>query len=203
MSLGDFILRQRRELDLCRSAASPSSSAAIPPRRALLHTHCHRKQAGSAAELRCLSALGLQVEEMDTGCCGMAGAFGFERDHAPVSQAIAGLKLLPAIRSAEASSMLISDGFSCRQQIAQNLPRRMLHTAQALELRLRELRGQPLAGPNPEYTLDPSAFAVPLSTGAESQSRRRFQLRYWLPVAVLALGATAFASQWLLSRRKS
>jgi FAD/FMN-containing dehydrogenase/Fe-S oxidoreductase len=108
----------------------------VPPRlsgRALLHGHCHQKALiGVDAEARVLAATGLDVEVLDAGCCGMAGSFGFERDHYDVSVAVGERALLPAVRAAAADTVLVADGFSCREQIAQTTGRATLHLADIL-----------------------------------------------------------------------
>ncbi len=108
------------------------------PGKALLHAHCHHKAIASAksdaALLRRIE--GLEVTELDAGCCGMAGAFGYAADHYEISCQIAGRRLVPAITGATADTLLISDGFSCRSQIAHLCPgRRPLHIAQVLNRR--------------------------------------------------------------------
>ena len=83
-------------------------------------------------EVALLTATGANVRLLDSGCCGMAGPFGFEKDKFSVSQALAERVLLPAIRSASAETILVSDGFSCREQIKQNTPRQAVHLAEVL-----------------------------------------------------------------------
>lgn len=103
--------------------------------RALVHGHCHHKaimKVDCDAEL--FDKLGLDFEILDAGCCGMAGAFGFERDHYNVSIACGERVLLPRVRSASAETLIIADGFSCREQIRQTTNRRPLHTAQVLQM---------------------------------------------------------------------
>ena len=103
--------------------------------RAILHGHCHQKAiAGLDAETTLLSrAQGLDLQVLDAGCCGMAGPFGYEREHYAVSKACAERVLIPAIRESGPDTILIADGFSCRAQIRQFCPdRRPLHLAQVL-----------------------------------------------------------------------
>jgi Fe-S oxidoreductase len=105
------------------------------PRHAIVHGHCHHKALMKmSAEENVLERLGLDCEFPDTGCCGMAGAFGFEKNHYDVSIACGERVLLPAVRDADPETLIIADGFSCREQIAQTTPRRALHLAQVLEL---------------------------------------------------------------------
>ncbi|MGB8647735.1 MAG: FAD-binding and (Fe-S)-binding domain-containing protein, partial [Anaerolineae bacterium] len=96
------------------------------PRQALVHGHCHHKAVmGMKAENAVLSKLGLDYQLLDSGCCGMAGAFGFERgDHYDVSIKAGERVLLPAVRGAARDTLIIADGFSCREQIAQTTNRR-------------------------------------------------------------------------------
>ena len=95
--------------------------------------HCHQKAANKMAdELALLRMTGANVTLLDSGCCGMAGPFGFEAGKFEVSQTLANRVLLPAVRAAAPATLLVSNGFSCREQIAQNSPRRALHTAEVL-----------------------------------------------------------------------
>lgn len=89
-----------------------------------------------AADERLLAGMGLQAELLDAGCCGMAGAFGFDRRHYDVSMQVGELALLPAVRAAPPDTLLIADGFSCREQIAQSTGRRAFHTAEMLRMGL-------------------------------------------------------------------
>jgi len=82
--------------------------------------------------MQLLAATGAEVQLLDSGCCGMAGPFGFERDKFAVSQQLAERGLLPAVRAADSETILVADGFSCREQIAQNSTHRALHLAEVL-----------------------------------------------------------------------
>jgi Fe-S oxidoreductase len=100
---------------------------------ALLHAHCHQKSlVGTAADTAVLGRLGLDFQMPDTGCCGMAGAFGFEREHYDVSMKIGERALLPAVRKTATDTLVIADGFSCREQILQGTGRRPLHLAEVV-----------------------------------------------------------------------
>jgi FAD/FMN-containing dehydrogenase/Fe-S oxidoreductase len=105
---------------------------------AVLHGHCHQKAlVGMAEEEATLRAIGLAPAQPEPGCCGMAGAFGFERgEHYELSMKIGERALLPAVRAASDDTLLIADGFSCREQISQSTGRRALHLAEVLELTL-------------------------------------------------------------------
>ena len=103
--------------------------------RALLHGHCHQKAiVGMKHETALLAKVpGFQFEELDSGCCGMAGAFGYERDKFELSRALAERVLLPAIRKSGPSTIVIADGFSCRSQLRYFCPETpALHLAQVL-----------------------------------------------------------------------
>jgi Fe-S oxidoreductase len=114
-----------------------------PPRlerRALLHDHCHQKalmKSGDAAPL--LRKMGIDLSVPDTGCCGMAGPFGFEAEKYEVAQAIGERVLLPAVRAATPDTLIVADGFSCREQIQQSTGRRACHTAEVLRLAIATL----------------------------------------------------------------
>jgi Fe-S oxidoreductase len=78
--------------------------------------------------------MGLTIDTPDSGCCGMAGAFGFEAEKFAVSQAIGERVLLPAVRAAAADTLIVADGFSCREQIRQATGRRAMHLAEVIAL---------------------------------------------------------------------
>jgi Fe-S oxidoreductase len=119
-------------------------------RQAIVHGHCHHKAImGMEAETEVLSKLGLDYQVLDSGCCGMAGSFGFEAGHYDVSLAIGEHELLPAIRQADKDTLIIADGFSCREQIAQTTDRQALHLAQILQMALHDGPQGP-AGDYPE-----------------------------------------------------
>jgi Fe-S oxidoreductase len=100
----------------------------------LLHGHCHHKAVfgGPATEIALLRQAGATVELVQAGCCGMAGPFGFESGKFEVSKAIAQDGLLPAVASAGPTTLIVADGFSCREQIAQLGRRRAVHLAEVL-----------------------------------------------------------------------
>jgi len=101
----------------------------------LLHGHCHHKAVfgGPASELVLLRKAGAQVELINSTCCGMAGPFGFEKGKFEVSKAIANLDLLPAIEAATPDTVIVADGFSCREQISHLAHRPSLHFAEVLD----------------------------------------------------------------------
>jgi FAD/FMN-containing dehydrogenase/Fe-S oxidoreductase len=108
-------------------------------RKALVHAHCHHRAIMSFdAEQGLLRRLGLDFETLDSGCCGMAGGFGFEAEHYDVSMRAGQRILLPAVRCASPDTLVIADGFSCREQIAQAAGREALHVAEVLEMAMRQ-----------------------------------------------------------------
>jgi Fe-S oxidoreductase len=100
----------------------------------LLHGHCHHKAVfgGPMSEIAVLRKAGATVEMIQAGCCGMAGPFGFEADKFEVSKAIAREGLLPSVQSAGPQTLIVADGFSCREQIAQLADREAMHFAEVL-----------------------------------------------------------------------
>ncbi len=100
----------------------------------LIHGHCHHKAVfgGPASEIALLRQAGATVESIQAGCCGMAGPFGFEASKFEVSKAIAQDGLLPAVESAGPMTILVADGFSCREQIDQLGHKQALHFAEVL-----------------------------------------------------------------------
>jgi FAD/FMN-containing dehydrogenase/Fe-S oxidoreductase len=109
--------------------------------RALMHGHCHHEAViGIQSEQLLLERLGLEVEAPNAGCCGMAGSFGYEAgDSYRVSMRVGERVLLPAVRAADADTLIVADGFSCRTQIAHGTGRHAMHTAQVLQ---RALNGE-------------------------------------------------------------
>jgi FAD/FMN-containing dehydrogenase/Fe-S oxidoreductase len=112
-----------------------------PPKlagRAIVHGHCHHKAiAKMTSEEALLGKLGLDFEILDSGCCGLAGSFGYEADHYDISMKIGERMLLPAVRAAPEATLVVADGFSCREQIAHATDRRAVHLAEVLQMALR------------------------------------------------------------------
>jgi Fe-S oxidoreductase len=137
--LDEFLLREaeagRASLDL----------GPVEAPTALVHTHCHQKALGQeGATERVLERIpGLEVRTLRSGCCGMAGAFGYEAEHYDISMAMGELDLLPAVRDATPDTWVLAAGVSCRHQIAHGAGRSPLTLAQALEASLKGVSGAP------------------------------------------------------------
>jgi FAD/FMN-containing dehydrogenase/Fe-S oxidoreductase len=109
------------------------------PRAAITQVHCHQHATlGYSAETELLAKAGVDMTALPAGCCGLAGNFGFEREHYEVSQALAERALLPAVRAADDSTVVVADGFSCRTQVAQGSDRTAVHIAEVLAAGLTE-----------------------------------------------------------------
>jgi FAD/FMN-containing dehydrogenase/Fe-S oxidoreductase len=116
---------------------APDWQAPRLERRALVHGHCHQEAVmGMGAEQELYERIGLDFEVLDSGCCGLAGSFGFERDHDQISREIGEQRLMPAVREAPQEALLIVDGFSCRTQIEEMTEGKPLHTAQVIAMGL-------------------------------------------------------------------
>lgn len=121
-TLSEFLLREKVALPELR-------------RKALVQAHCHHKSVMRFdAEEELLRGIGLDLTHPDSGCCGMAGAFGFEKKHYDLSMKVGERVLLPMVREAEADTLIVANGFSCREQIEQTTGRTTLHFAEVLKL---------------------------------------------------------------------
>jgi len=182
LSKQTFLLSEFLEKNVNRNVPLPQLN-----RKALLHGHCHHKSIMKmTAEESLLRRIGIDFQSPAPGCCGMAGSFGFERgtnggtnggtnnDKYEISQAIGELELLPAVRRAPADWLIIADGFSCREQIAQGTNRHALHLAEVLQMAL-----------NP-----PSIAADPYPESALIRQRQT-EVRGSMQRAGLGLGALA------------
>lgn len=108
-------------------------------RKALIHRHCHHKSLfGMSAEEKLISRMGLDAETLDSGCCGLAGSFGYEEHHYDVSMKIGERVLLPRLRAAGPDTLIVSDGFSCREQIMHGTRRHGMHLAEVIQMALRQ-----------------------------------------------------------------
>jgi Fe-S oxidoreductase len=158
------------------------------PRRALIHGHCHHKAIMKmTAEESVLNRMGIHFTVPAPGCCGMAGAFGFEKEKYEISKAIGELELLPAVRQAPTDWLIVADGFSCREQIAQETDRHALHLAEVLQMALREAtetpEGFPMFDPAPQHYPE-DAWVRPHQAAIEKNMKRT-----GLAVAGIAAGA--------------
>jgi Fe-S oxidoreductase len=125
-----------------REKKAPGFKVPVFKARAKVHVHCHHKALFKTDhDKRLLDKMELDYELLDSGCCGMAGYFGYEAgEHYRVGKAAGERVLLPAVRGADAGTLIIADGFSCREQIEQETDRQGLHTAQVLQMALRQER---------------------------------------------------------------
>jgi hypothetical protein len=118
-----------------------------------VHGHCHDKAVlNFDCEKQLLKEMGVELECPDTGCCGMAGGFGFEQEHVGVSLACGERVLLPQVRAAAKETLIVADGFSCREQIRQTTDRKALHLAQVLKMAAASgAEGTPRPYPENDY----------------------------------------------------
>ena len=131
--LEEFILRER---EAGRLPLNFKSNGA----KALLHGHCHQKAlVGTAPTVAALRWAGFEVTEVDSGCCGMAGSFGFEKEHYDLSLAVANRRLVPAVKAADPTVEIVASGISCRQQIEHLTGRKAKHPAELLFERLQKV----------------------------------------------------------------
>jgi FAD/FMN-containing dehydrogenase/Fe-S oxidoreductase len=125
-------------LDEFLAREAPGFKPPALAQRALVHGHCHQKSlAGMKSEMAVLARVeGLRAQELDAGCCGMAGAFGYGAERFDISRAIGERALLPAVRASAADTLVVADGFACREQIRHFcLERKPLHLAQLLNMK--------------------------------------------------------------------
>jgi FAD/FMN-containing dehydrogenase/Fe-S oxidoreductase len=130
-------VRLSRQTVMLSEMLARSTNGWTPPRlngrRVMVQGHCHQKALMTMKdEVALLRATGAEVQVLDSGCCGMAGPFGFEAEKFDVSQTLAERVLLPAVRGSAADDVLVANGFSCREQIKQNTNRRAVHLAEVL-----------------------------------------------------------------------
>jgi Fe-S oxidoreductase len=104
-----------------------------------VHGHCHQKAFDALGAVETVLGLipGLKVETIESSCCGMAGAFGYAANTIDVSKAMGELSLLPAVRKADAGTLIVADGTSCRHQIHDGAGREAIHVARVLAMSLQ------------------------------------------------------------------
>jgi FAD/FMN-containing dehydrogenase/Fe-S oxidoreductase len=154
--------------------------------KAIVQRHCHHHAVmGFKEDQKLLERIGLDVELLDSGCCGMAGSFGFEQgERYQVAIKEGERVLLPRVRQAPDSTFVIADGFSCRTQIEQGSDRRALHLAEVLRLALRDAQGNAPAARRPELA------NVAVQQSGDGARRRGGRVA---TVAVAVVGAAALA----------
>jgi Fe-S oxidoreductase len=167
----------------------PDYKAPQLKRKAIVQGHCHHKAIVRLYdEQATMGKMGLDYRVLNSGCCGMAGAFGFEAEKYEVSMQIGERALLPAVREAEPSTLVMADGFSCREQISQATDRHALHLAEVMKLAID--------GYGPEDgDFRPERIFVEPRLAAQKRSQKRAGF------AVLA-GAAALTALWWISRRR-
>jgi len=190
----DAAIRLSRQTYTLAEALTAVAGGYEPPRlsrRAVVHGHCHQKSVlGFDADQEVLRGAGLDFRILDSGCCGVAGAFGFEKgEKYDVSIAAGERVLLPAIREVDDATVIIADGFSCREQVSHGTGRRALHLAEVLRLALRQGEVDPRLRPEVQHArLGPRELTAPTSAVPALS---------FLVGGILAGGAAA----WYLSRR--
>ncbi|MEW4571396.1 FAD-linked oxidase C-terminal domain-containing protein [Tautonia sp. JC769] len=146
--------------------------------KAILHGHCHHEAImGLEPEMEILGRAGLDFDRLDSGCCGLAGSFGYEPEKYEVSVGAGERVLAPTVREADPMDLVIADGFSCRQQVAHLTDRGALHTAQVLQMALHE-------GPTGSRRPFPEQAYEPLGRWNPTPP--------WAPMAVAAGAALMF-----------
>ena len=151
----------------------------VPPklnRKAVVHGHCqHKAVMHMDAEIAVLKKMGLEMDVLDAGCCGVAGAYGFSKDKYDISVRAGERILLPKVREADDETLIIMDGFSCKEQTQSATDRQGMHLAEVIQMALREGDGG-APGPFPER----HHYSEEVKTGPS-------------PVLVAALGVGALA----------
>jgi FAD/FMN-containing dehydrogenase/Fe-S oxidoreductase len=159
------------------------------PREAIVQGHCHHKAVMRMKEEKSLmEKMQLDHRVLESGCCGMAGAFGYEGDKYEVSVACGERALLPEVRKAAVSSIIVADGFSCKEQIAQQTNRQALHLAEVLSLGLHEKEERIPA-------MYPETYFVRPREEAQKKSMAR-------AAAIGGLALAALGLIWIKSRRR-
>ena len=161
-------------------------------RSAIVHEHCHKKAVlDPTSETHVFGQMKMDFEQLDSGCCGMAGAFGFEKSHYDMSIKCGERRLLPKVRDAKPQTIVVADGFSCREQITQTTDRQALHPAEVMKLALDD-RGYSRDDAYPERRFMPD----------EAAKRRRVILRGYAVLGAVTLAGVAAAALLLGTKRK-
>ena len=160
---------------------SPEFAKQYPlKRKAVVHGHCHHKTVLDwSGEQKTLNKMGIETETPEDGCCGMAGAFGFESEHFEVAQKCGERVLLPKLEKTAKDTLVIADGFSCREMISQNTDRHALHMAEVIRMAMQEgPSGTQGDYPERENITDPDPAATHRSI-------------FWIGAGLLALACIA------------
>jgi FAD/FMN-containing dehydrogenase/Fe-S oxidoreductase len=158
-------------------------------RKAIVQGHCHHKAVMRLKEENALmEKMHLDHRILESGCCGMAGAFGYEKDKYQVSVACGERSLLPEVRKAPVSTIIVADGFSCKEQIAQETNRHALHLAEVLQL---GINNHEMHSP----TMYPESYFVQPRKAAQKKSMVRAALIGGLTLTLLGL-------VWMKRRRR-
>ena len=162
-------------------------------RHAIVHEHCHKKSVlDPTSETHVFGQMNMDFEQLDSGCCGMAGAFGFEKSHYDMSVKCGERVLLPKVRDATPQTIVVADGFSCREQIMQTTDRQALHPAEVMRLAMED-RGYSRDDAYPELRFMPD----------NDKKRKRVIMRGYAVIGGLALaGATVAAALLLVGKSK-
>jgi FAD/FMN-containing dehydrogenase/Fe-S oxidoreductase len=181
MLLSEFLVHEAGDFELPRLQ-----------RKAIGQGHCHHKSVfGFDAEKQVLEKMGLDFTLLDSGCCGMAGSFGFEPDKHAVAQACGERVLLPQVRAAAPETIVLADGFSCREMIGQNTDRAGLHLAEVIQLARRSGSAGPVGVPERGLVR------------SRQERVRRSIVRARLGVATALLVAGGLAAAWRWARRRT
>jgi Fe-S oxidoreductase len=186
----------RAQVKLLGELLTGEGSTYAPPRlarKAIGQGHCHHKSVlGYDDERALLEKMGLDFELLPSGCCGMAGAFGFEAgEKERLSRAAGERVLLPAVRAAEASTWIVADGFSCRTQIEQGTHRRGLHVAEVVAMALDDRDRGAHSPPPPDGQASPEEA---MAARHRTEIRRSMvRAAAGLAAGVVALGAAVVA----------
>jgi Fe-S oxidoreductase len=161
-------------------------------RHAIVHEHCHKKSVlDPTSETHVFEQMDLNYEKLESGCCGMAGAFGFEKSHYDMSIKCGERVLLPKVRNANPQTIVVADGFSCREQIMQTTKRQALHPAEVMKMAMDD-RGFHRDDAFPELRFMPD----------KERKRRRIIMQGYAVLAGSTLAAGALGAGLYLTLRK-
>jgi FAD/FMN-containing dehydrogenase/Fe-S oxidoreductase len=162
-------------------------------RHAVVHEHCHKKSVlDPTSESHVFDQMELDYEKLESGCCGMAGAFGFEKSHYDMSIKCGERVLLPKVRDANPETIVVADGFSCREQIMQTTKRQAMHPAEVMKMAIDD-RGFHRDDAFPELRFMPDN---------ERKRKRIIAQGYAILGGVIVAGATAGTGLYLLLRNR-